>query len=64
LPVELEHRTHWANRKFSMDFKKARMHRKQQLSDMEEWRNKVYHSAKIYKEKTKKWNDKRAKQTK
>ena len=54
MPVELEHRTHWAIQKFSMDFKKARMHRKQQLSDMEEWRNKVYHSAKIYKEKTKK----------
>ena len=29
---------------------------------MEEWRNKNYHSAKIYKEKTKKWHDKRIKQ--
>ena len=29
LPVELEHRTHWAIRKFNMDFKKAGMLRKQ-----------------------------------
>ena len=45
-----------------MDFKKARMLRKQQLSELEEWRDKAYHSAKIYKEKTKKWHDKRIKQ--
>ena len=45
-----------------MDFKKAGMHIKQQLSELEEWRNKAYHSAKIYKEKTKKWHDKRIKQ--
>ena len=45
-----------------MDFKKAGMHKKQQLSELEEWRNKAYHSAKIYKEKTKKWHDKRIKQ--
>jgi hypothetical protein len=62
LPVELEHRSHWAIRKFNMDFKKATMHRKQQLLELEELRNKAYHSAKIYKEKTKKWHDKRNKQ--
>ena len=62
LPVEQEHRAHWAIRKFNIDFKKARMHRKLQLSELEEWRNKAYHSAKIYKEKTKKWHDKRIKQ--
>ena len=61
LPVELEHRAHWAIRKFNMDFKKARMLRKQQLLELEEWRDKAYHSAKIYKEKTKKWHDKRIK---
>ena len=62
MPVELEHRAHWAIRKFNMDFKKAGMLRKQQLSELEEWRDKAYHSAKIYKEKTKKWHDKRIKQ--
>jgi hypothetical protein len=45
-----------------MDFKKAGMHMKQQLSELVEWRNKAYHSTKIYKEKTKKWHDKRNKQ--
>jgi len=44
-----------------MDFKKAGMLRKQQLSELEEWRDKAYHSAKIYKEKTEKWHDKRIK---
>jgi hypothetical protein len=29
-----------------------------QLSELEEWREKVYHSAKIYKERTKRWQDK------
>ena len=62
MPVELEHRAHWAIRKFNMDFKKARMLRKKQLSELEEWRDKAYHSAKIYKETTKKWHDKRIKQ--
>ena len=62
LPIELEHRAHWAIWKFNMDFKKARMLRKQQLSELEEWRDKAYHSAKIYKEKTMKWHDKRIKQ--
>jgi len=41
LPVELEHRAHWAIRKFNMDFKKAGMLRKQQLSELEEWRDKA-----------------------
>ena len=62
MPVELEHRAHWAIWKFNMDFKKAGMLRKQQLLELEEWRDKAYHSAKIYKEKTKKWHDKRIKQ--
>jgi len=59
LPVELEHRAHWAIRKFNMNFQKAGMHRKQHLSKLEEWRDKANHSAKIYKEKIKKWHDKK-----
>ena len=62
LPVELEHRAHWAIQKFNMNFQKAGLHRKQQLSELEEWRDKAYHSANIYKEKTKKWPNKRIKQ--
>jgi hypothetical protein len=45
-----------------MNFQKAGIRRKQQLSELEEWRDKAYHTAKIYKEKTKKWHDKRIKQ--
>jgi hypothetical protein len=42
-----------------MDFEAAGTKRKMQLSELEEWREKAYHSAKIYKERTKKWHDKR-----
>ena len=42
-----------------MDSKMAGRNRKIQLSQLEEWREKAYHSAKIYKDKTKRWHDKR-----
>ena len=32
-----------------------------QLSELDEWREKAYHNAKIYKERTKRWNDTRIK---
>ena len=32
-----------------------------QLAELEEWREKAYHSAKIYKDRTKRWHDKRIK---
>ena len=32
-----------------------------QLSKLDEWREKAYHNAKIYKERTKRWHDKRIK---
>ena len=32
-----------------------------QISELEEWREKAYHSSKIYKERTKRWHDKRTK---
>ena len=35
--------------------------RKMQMSKLEEWREKAYHNARIYKERTKKWHDKRIK---
>jgi hypothetical protein len=35
--------------------------RRMQLSELDEWREKAYHNAKIYKEKTKRWHDKRIK---
>ena len=59
LPVELEHRAHWAIRRWNMDSKMAGRNRKIQLSQLEEWREKAYHSAKIYNDRTKRWHDKR-----
>jgi hypothetical protein len=35
-----------------------------QLSELEEWWEKAYHSAKLYKERTKKWHDERLKKKK
>ena len=40
--------------------KAARIKRKMQLSELDEWREKAYHNAKIYKERTKRWHDKRS----
>jgi hypothetical protein len=48
-----------AIKRWNMDFKAAGTKRKMQLSELEEWREKAYHSAKIYKERTKRWYDKR-----
>ena len=44
-----------------MDLKIAGEYRKRQISKLEEWRDKAYHSASIYKERTKRWQDKRLK---
>ena len=35
--------------------------RKMQLSELDEWCEKAYHNSKIYKERTKRWHDKRIK---
>jgi hypothetical protein len=44
-----------------MDLKAARIKKKIQIAELEEWREKAYHSAKLYKERTKRWHDKRVK---
>jgi hypothetical protein len=59
LSVELEFKAHWATKRWNMDFEAAGTKRKIQLSELEQWREKAYHSAKIYKERTKRWHDKR-----
>jgi hypothetical protein len=44
-----------------MDLKAVGTKRKIQIAELEEWREKAYHSAKLYKERTKRWHDRRIK---
>ena len=44
-----------------MDLDVGRDYKKMQLSELEEWREKAYHNSKIYKERVKRWHDKRIK---
>ena len=64
LPVEIEHKAYWAIRRFNLNFFKAGRQRRQQISELDEWRDKAYHNAKIYKERIKRWHDKRTKKKK
>jgi hypothetical protein len=41
-----------------MDLEVAGDHRRMQLSELEEWREKAYHNSKIYKDRVKRWHDK------
>jgi len=59
LPVELEFKAHWAIRRWNMDLDVARDHRRMQLSELEEWQEKENHNSKIYKERVKRWPNKR-----
>ena len=61
LPVELEHKAHLAIKRWNMDFEATGEKRKMQLLELEKWREKAYHNSKIYKERTKRWHDKRIK---
>jgi hypothetical protein len=44
-----------------MDLEAAGEKRKMQLSELEGWREKAYHNENIYKERVKRWHDKRIK---
>jgi hypothetical protein len=44
-----------------MDFEAAGVKKKMQLFELDEWRERAYHNSKIYKERAKRWHDKRIK---
>ena len=59
LPLELKYKAMWAIKKLNFDFKATKEDRLLQLNELEELRNEAYDSARIYKDKTKKWHDQR-----
>jgi hypothetical protein len=59
LPLELEHGAFWAIKKLNYDFKATGEKRLLDIQDIDELRSQAYESAKLFKEKVKRWHDKK-----
>ena len=59
LPLKLENKAYWAVRQLNSNPILAGKTRLFKLSSLEEWRNEAYENARLFKEKVKKWHDKR-----
>src|SRR3954468_15730670 len=59
LPLELENKAYWAVKELNRDFKLAGKKRLLDLSSLDEWRNEAYENARLFKEKVKRWHDRR-----
>ncbi|XP_010559012.1 PREDICTED: uncharacterized protein LOC104827533 [Tarenaya hassleriana] len=59
LQFELEYKALWAIKKLNFDWKSAAEKRMLELHELDEIRTDAYENARVYKERTKKWHDRR-----
>ncbi|XP_074292263.1 uncharacterized protein LOC141619138 [Silene latifolia] len=55
----MEHKAYWAVKELNMDSKLSGEKRLLQLNELDEFRLQAYESSRLYKEKTKRWHDKK-----
>nr|GEY80884.1 hypothetical protein [Tanacetum cinerariifolium] len=61
IPIELEHKAYWVIKNSNMHLTKAKVNQFLQINELDEMRLDAYESSISYKERTKKWHDKRIK---